>query len=338
MPLRVILDTDPGIDDSLAILLALASPEVELAGVTVTGGNCSLEDGVRNAANVLAIAGRTDLPVHAGIGLPLIRPPFTAPETHGDSGLGYARLPQSPAAPASEHAVDMIIREIMARPGEVTLVAVAPLTNVAVALRKEPRIAQHVREVIIMGGALRADGNTTSLAEFNFYVDPHAAHMVLESGMPITLLPWDITKDVLLTQADIDRMLRVASPITRFIADATRFYIEFHQAAFGYSGCSINDPVALALAFMPDLARTQALHVAVEYSSELTAGKTVISYIGDTLREPDTHDQLGFNAAVWPMQWGRQVRSRPNVRAVVEFDVGRFIALFVERMERLAAV
>src|SRR6185436_12079545 len=185
----------------------------------------------------------------------------TAPETHGDTGLGYARLPESSARPVDEHAVDMIIREIMARPGEVTLVAVAPLTNVAIAIRKEPRIVSAVREVIIMGGALRADGNTTSLAEFNFYVDPHAAHIVLNSGMPITLLPWDITKNVLLHQADVDRLMRVESPVSRFIADATRFYIEFHEITFGYSGCSINDPVAVALAFMPELARTEAIHV-----------------------------------------------------------------------------
>jgi len=336
MPLRVVLDTDPGIDDSLAILLALASPEVELAAVGVTGGNCPLADGVRNALNVLAVAGRTDRPVCPGVELPLIRPPFTAPETHGDSGLGYARLPDSPAGPASEHAVDMIVREIMARPGEVTLVAVAPLTNVALAVRKEPRIVQAVREVIIMGGALRADGNTTSLAEFNFYVDPHAAHIVLESGLPITLLPWDISKDVVLTQANVDRLLRIASPISRFIADMTRFYIEFHEQTFGFAGCSINDPVAVALAFMPDLARTQSMHVAVEYISELSAGKSVISYVGDHQREPDAHDQLGFDAALWPMQWGRQVRSKPNVRAVVEFDTPRFIATFVERMEQLA--
>lgn len=336
MPRRVLLDTDPGIDDSLAILLALASPEIDLAGVGVTGGNCPLEDGVRNALNVLAVANRSDMPVFSGIGLPLLRPPFTAPETHGDTGLGYARLPTSPASPANEHAVDSIIREIMAHPGEVTLVAVAPLTNVAVALRKEPRIIQNVREVIIMGGALRADGNTTSLAEFNFYVDPHAAHIVLESGMPITLVPWDITKDVLLVQADIDRMVAVSSPITRFIADATRFYIEFHEQCFGFSGCSINDPVALALSFMPELARTEPMHVAIEYTSELTAGKTVITYIGDHQREPDAHDQLGFDVARWPMQWGRQIRSKPNVRAVTEFDTQRFIAMFVERMIALA--
>lgn len=142
-------------------------------------------------------------------GLPLIRPALHRAQRHGDSGLGYARLPQSPAAPASEHAVDTGSSAIMARPGEVTLVAVAPLTNVAVALRKEPRIAQHVREVIIMGGALRADGNTTSWPSSTFMSTRTPRTLTPRAGMPITLLPWDITKDVLLTQADIDRMLRV---------------------------------------------------------------------------------------------------------------------------------
>ena len=310
-PIRVILDTDPGIDDSLAILLALASPEIELVAVTVTGGNCSMEQGARNGLNILALGGAPNLPLAAGVALPLIRPPFTAPETHGFTGLGYATLSDASTSPVSEHAVDLLIREIMAHPGEVTLVAVAPLTNVALALRKEPRITQAVREVIIMGGALRVDGNTTPLAEFNVYVDPHAAHIVLHSGMPITLIPWDITREVQLTQADVDRLLRIASPIPRFIADATRFYIEFHLNYFGFAACSINDPAALALAFVPDLARTTPVYVNVEIASETTMGKTVGDYLHMT-------------------------GNTPNVRLVTEFDNARFIALFLERMEALA--
>jgi purine nucleosidase len=308
---RVLLDTDPGIDDALAILLALASPEIDLAAVSVTGGNCSMADGVRNALNVLALGGKPHLPVCPGVALPLLRPPFTAPETHGDAGLGYARLPDSRVAPSNEHAVDLLIREIMARPGEVTLVAVAPLTNVALAVRKEPRIAEAVREIIIMGGALHVDGNTTPLAEFNVYVDPHAAQIVLHSGLPITLLPWDITRDVLLTQTNVDRLLQIDSPVSRFIADATRFYIAFHEAYFGYAGCSINDPAALALAFLPELARKEPIYVSVEHNSELTMGKTV----GDFLR----HTQ-----------------HEPNVQLVTAFDSQRFVTLFVERMEQLA--
>jgi purine nucleosidase len=318
------------------MLLALASPEVELAAVGVTGGNCSMNDGVRNALSVLALGGRPDLPVCPGVALPLIRPPFTAPETHGDRGLGYARLPDSPASASSEHAVDLIIREIMAAPGEVTLIAIAPLTNVALAIRKEPQIVQAVRQVIIMGGALRCDGNTTSLAEFNFFVDPHAAHIVLHSGMPITLLPWDVTKDILLMQSDVDQLTAIESPISRFIADATRFYIEFHQACFGYAGCSINDPAALALAFLPELARTEPMYVGIEIASELTIGKTVIGYAGNSLAEPDAQDMMGFDDTDWPPRWKHMTRRKPNVRTVVEFDNQQFIALFVERMERLA--
>lgn len=336
MARRVILDTDPGIDDALAILLALASPELDLAAVGVTGGNCSLQDGVRNALSVVALTPWPTTPVCPGVALPLLRPPFTAPETHGDTGLGYARLENSPHSPAGEHAVDMIIREIMAQPGEVTLVAVAPLTNVALAIRKEPRIVEAVRDVIIMGGAIRADGNTTQLAEFNFFVDPHAAHIVLSSGMPITLLPWDVTKDVLMHQRHVDQLLQISSPITQFIADATRFYIEFHELCFGFSGCSLNDPVALALTFMPDLARTVPMHIAVEHTSELTMGRAVMGYAGETIREPDAHDMQGWDTRRWPHGWSNIYRPAPNVQTVVEVDSERFVTMFVERMEQLA--
>src|SRR3712207_4419754 len=183
-PRPVILDTDPGIDDALAILLAVASPEVDVVGVTVTGGNCDMPQGVRNALAVLATA-RAKVPVHAGVALPLIRPPFTAPETHGESGLGNGRVPEPSRQEGPEHAVDNGVRAIMETPEPVTLVAVAPLTNVALAIRREPRLVERVHEVIVMGGAFDVPGNTTPLAEFNVYVDPHAAHIVLHSGLPL---------------------------------------------------------------------------------------------------------------------------------------------------------
>ncbi|MBC8160245.1 MAG: nucleoside hydrolase [Roseiflexaceae bacterium] len=336
MPRRIILDTDPGIDDALAILLALASPEVELAGITVTGGNCTLDDGVRNALGVVALTPAPATPVHAGVALPLLRPPFTAPETHGDSGLGYARLDPAPQPPAAEHAVDMIIREILAHPGEITLVAVAPLTNLALAVRKQPRIAELVGEVIIMGGAVSVDGNTTHQAEFNFFVDPHAAQIVLSSGMPITLVPWDITSKVLLTGAQVAQLRLIDSPITRFVAEATRFYIEFHELCFGFSGCSLNDPVALALAFAPELARTVPMHIAVEHASELTAGRTVVGYAGSTALPPSAHDMLGWDTGRWPHGWSRVHRPAANAQVVVEFDSERFVAIFLERITQLA--
>lgn len=330
----VILDTDPGIDDALAILLAVASPEVILRGVTVTGGNCAMRDGWQNARAVLSLAQRHDIPVLAGVEFPLLRPAFIAAETHGASGLGYASVPTATHTIDSRHGVDFIIDTIMANPGEVTLVPVAPLTNIAMAIRKEPRIVSAVREVIIMGGAVRVDGNTTSLAEFNFYVDPHAAHIVMQSGMPMTLVPWDITRDVMLYQSHIDALLKVDSPVSQFIADATRFYLEFHQASFGVAGCAINDPVALALAFWPELAQTTAVHIDVEYTSELTMGKSVITYVGDTTHAPRDTDITGYHSQRG--RWQSMHRPTPNVRLVTQFDHALFIARFVDRMTRLA--
>jgi purine nucleosidase len=307
---RIILDTDPGIDDALAILLAIASPEVDLAGVTVTGGNCSMEQGVRNARAILHTAG-SRIPVVPGVALPLIRPPFTAPETHGNDGLGYARLPEPPGVPSSEHAVDFLVREIMSASEPVTLVAVAPLTNVALAIRREPRLVERVRDVIIMGGAIDVPGNTTPLAEFNIYVDPHAAHIVFHSGLPMTLLPWDITSKVLMTQEHVDTLLEVPSPVTRLIADATSFYIDFHREYFGFDGCSINDPCAVALVFQPGLAETEQVYIDVEIASERSMAKT----IADTNK-------------VWAQP--------PNMRLVRHFDSDAFMALFIERTRQLA--
>lgn len=309
-PRRVLLDTDPGIDDALAILLALASPEIELAALAVVHGNCPLPDALRNALAVLELGGAPGIPVAAGCDRPLLRPLHTALETHGDKGLGYATLPPAAEAPVAEHAVDLLIREIMAAPGQVDLVAVGPLTNVALALRKEPRIAAAVRECVIMGGALRADGNTTPLGEFNVYADPHAAQIVLSSGMPITLMPWDITREVRLTPAHVGRLRARGGPIPAFIAAATRFYTEFHLKEFGWAACSINDPAALALLWWPELARSRELYVEVEIASELTMGKTV----GD---------------------FGLKRGLPPNVRLVEEFDGATFVERFVERMGAL---
>jgi purine nucleosidase len=310
MRIPVILDTDPGIDDALAILLALASPEVELLGVTVTGCNCPLDQGVQNALGVVELAG-ADVPIIPGVALPLIRPPFTAPETHGEGGLGNARLTAQRSRAADDHAVDYLVRTIMRSPEPVTLVAVAPLTNVALAIRREPRIVDRVREVIVMGGAFDVPGNTTPLAEFNIYVDPHAAHIVLHSGLPLTIIPWDITERVLLTQQHVDDLLRHESPITRFVADATSFYLDFHREYFGYSGCAINDPCALALAFRPDLAQAEHVYVDVEIDSERTMGKTFA----------DSQAKL---------------KRRPNVRLVRAFDTDAFLSLFALRIADLA--
>jgi purine nucleosidase len=236
---------------------------------------------------------------------------LTAPETHGDAGLGNARLPDPAGELPLDHAVDFLVREIMAAAEPITLVAVAPLTNIALAIRREARLPERLRNVIVLGGAIDVPGNTTPLAEFNIYVDPHAAHIVLHSGLPVTLVPWDVTSKVLLTQAHVDLLLETSSPITRLIADATSFYIDFHHEYFGYAGCSINDPCAVALAFRPDLAEIEPVYVDVEIAGERSIGKTMADV---------------------SKVWGQPA----NVQLVRSFDADTFMALFLRRMQELA--
>src|SRR2546426_10720650 len=190
---RIILDTDPGIDDALALFLALASPELQLEAITTVSGNVHVDLTTRNALTLLELAGRTDIPVARGCDRPLSRQPVFAEYVHGQNGLGGVELPEPQLQPVGQHAVDLIIERVMAAPREITLVPIGPLTNIALALRKEPRIAEHVREVVIMGGALRVPGNVTPEAEFNIYADPHAAHIVFHAGWPIRLVSLDVT-------------------------------------------------------------------------------------------------------------------------------------------------
>jgi inosine-uridine nucleoside N-ribohydrolase len=311
MPKKILFDTDPGIDDACAILLALASPELALEGLSVVHGNCSLEQGVTNALSILELANASHIPVAAGCELPLVQPSLLAPETHGDSGLGYAKLPEPQIRPVIQHGIDFLIEKILASPGEITLLAIAPLTNVALAIRKEPRIVEVLKEIIIMGGAIRYEGNTTALAEFNTYVDPHAAQIVYQAGIPTTLVPLDVTYQCILTPGDVKRLQKIDSPITKFVADATRFYMEFHDEYQQIEGCVINDPLALALTFMPELCTYQELPVEVDLSGGISMGKTVADFYNYGKRPANLKVALG-------------VRARD------------FIDLFVERIEKLA--
>jgi purine nucleosidase len=311
MPKKILFDTDPGIDDSCAILLALASPELSLKGLSVVHGNCSLEQGTTNALSVLELANASHIPVAKGCDLPLVQPSLLAPETHGDKGLGYAKLPGPQSSPILQHGSDFLIETILASPGEITLVAIAPLTNVALAIRKEPRIVEALKEIIIMGGAIRHEGNTTALAEFNTYVDPHAAQIVYQAGIPTILVPLDVTYQCILTPADVSRLKKIDSPITKFVAEATRFYMEFHDEYQQIEGCVINDPLALALTFAPELCTYQELPVEVDLSGGISMGKTVADFYNYGKKPANMKVALG-------------VRARD------------FIDLFVERIEMLA--
>ena len=311
MAKRILIDTDPGIDDSLAILLALASPELSLEGLSVVHGNCSLEQATINGLSILELAHASHIPLAKGCELPLVQPSLLAPETHGDTGLGYAKFSEPQSRPIGQHGCDFLIEQIMSNPGEFTLVAIGPLTNVALAIRQEPRVVSALKELIIMGGAIRHEGNTTALAEFNTYVDPHAAHIVYHAGIPTTLVPLDVSYQCILTKPDVDRLLQIDSPLTRFIADATRFYMEFHDEYQGVEGCVINDPLALALTFAPELCDYQELPVDVDISGGVSMGKTIADFYNYTKKPANMKVALG-------------VRPRD------------FIELFLERMERLS--
>jgi purine nucleosidase len=307
---HVIIDTDPGIDDALAFLLALASPEIEVEALTTVAGNCRVEDTTRNALCVLDLVHANTIPVARGVERPLIQTLQFSGSVHGDTGLGYAVLspPSRKAAPL--HAVNMLIEKILAAPGDITLVAIGPLTNVALAIRREPRVAKLVKEVVIMGGAIKVPGNVTPQAEFNIHSDPHAAAVVFHSGMPLTLVPLDVTSQVILTGSDIAKLRKIPSPIARFVADSNQQYLEFHQKVENFDGCLVHDPLALAVAFAPDLVQTQDLYVDVDISGGVSMGCTFADFF--PTRSP-----------------------RPNMKVALEVDSKRFISMLLERVNSL---
>jgi purine nucleosidase len=308
---RILIDTDPGIDDSLAILLALASPEIQLEGLTVVHGNCSADQGTRNALAVLELAGGEQIPVSKGCSLPLVQPSLLAPETHGETGIGYAQLSEPQKKPIQKHGVDFLIESVLGSPGEISIVAIGPLTNIAMAIRRAPEIVPAIQEIISMGGAIRHPGNTTPLAEYNVYVDPHAAYMVYHAGIPFTLVPLDVTYQCVLTEAHVARLLEIDSPITRFIADSTRFYMGFHDEFQKIQGCVINDPLALALVYAPDLVECDELYVDVDIYSGVSLGNTFADFY-------------------------RMTGKPSNMRVALEVRAQDFMGLFLERMERLS--
>jgi purine nucleosidase len=309
-PKRIIIDTDPGVDDALAFLLALSSPEVQLEALTTTQGNVTLEKATRNALTVLELAHAGRIPVASGSVLPLVQPLRASAHVHGESGLGSAQLPEPQSASLSQHAVDYLIERVLAEPGEISIFPIGPLTNIAMAIRKEPRFAKAVKELVIMGGAILEHGNITPLAEFNIYVDPHAAHIVFHSGIPITLIPLDVTHKCMLLQEHVDRLMRIPSPISRFIRDVIEVYIKF-SADFGHAGCALHDPLTLATIIAPELLTLKEYFVDVDISGGVSMGKTFAD-ITNLSKRP------------------------PNMKVAMNVGGEEFIELFVQRMEFLS--
>lgn len=277
MPRKIILDCDPGHDDAMAILLALGSPEIDLLAITTVAGNQTLDKTTLNARRICTVAGALDVAIAGGCDRPLLRPLLTAPEIHGESGLDGPSFGE-PAVPLQpQHAVDLILETVKANPGEVTLVPVGPLTNIAMALRKDPTLAGNVREVVLMGGSYTR-GNTTPAAEFNIFVDPEAAEIVFTSGMPITMVGLDLTHQALATPEVLRRIEGIGSPLSRVVVDMLRFYQAAYGAQQGFGSPPVHDPCAVAAVAIPHTVRCKEAHVAVETAGRWTSGMTVVDF------------------------------------------------------------
>jgi purine nucleosidase len=343
----LILDVDTGIDDSLALLYAVASPDADVLAATCVSGNVEAGQVAINTRAILALAGRPDIEVALGRETPLVRALETTPETHGPRGLGYAELPPPTQPLSTRHAVDLIVDEARRRPDEITLVTLGPLTNLAIAVLREPALPRLLRGYTLMGGAFGVSGNTTPTTEWNIHCDPEAARIVLRAwtearladpSIPLPLaLGLDVTEGARILPDDVVRLARRAgstpddsialahgedpmhatrsvagNPVVRYVADALRFYMEFHASYDGFYGAFIHDPLAVAAALDRDLVTTEALYVDVETRGELTAGMTVADR--------------------------RRLTGRPpNLDVALTADVPAFMDRLVERIGRLAA-
>ena len=311
-----LIDCDTGIDDALALLYACGSPEVELVGVTCVAGNVAARQVAENTLAVLELAGRPDIEVALGREVPLARALETAPETHGPKGLGYAELAPPTRTLSERPAVDVILDAASRHAGELTVVTLGPLTNLAMAVLREPDLPRRMRWVL-MGGSYRSAGNTAPTTEWNMHVDPEAAAIALRAfgppGRRPVALGLDVTERAKLTPDHLARLTASASdsPVVRFVDDALRFYMEFHSRYDGFYGAFVHDPLALAAAMDPSLIRTEAVAVEVELGGKLTTGETVTD---------------------WRRVWGRE----PNVDVAVEADIPRFFDRLIERLGALA--
>jgi purine nucleosidase len=312
---RIILDTDPGIDDALALFLALASPDVQLEAITTVSGNVPVDMTTRNALSLLELTGRSDVPVARGCDRPLVRQPVVADYVHGRNGLGEVVLPEPALRPLASHAVDVIIEKVMSAPGEITLVPIGPLTNIALAVRREPRIAQQVREVVIMGGALRVPGNVTPVSEFNVYADPHAAHIVLQADWPVRLVSLDATNRARLQREQLRVLAANGHPVTNLIEQMVSYHLDVFGKPRAIPAFSMHDPLCLAAALRPELVMWEPAYVDVELVGTLTLGATVAYF--ERLEDLDP-------ALEYPR--------RPNVQASIGVDVDQFIDFYMERI------
>jgi len=310
VPRSIIIDTDPGQDDAVALLLALASPDqLEVLGITTVGGNVPLDLTVRNALIMTELAGRTDVAVHAGCAGPMARPLVTAQYVHGDTGIDGASWPEPTVAASPVDAVDFVLEAVGTR-ARTTICALGPLTNIGTALERDPSIADRIDEIVLMGGGFFEGGNRTPAAEFNIYVDPEAAALVFSSGIPLVMMPLDVTHQALTSPARVGAFAELGTPAGEAVAGMLRFFERYDKQRYGTDGAPLHDPTVIAYLLEPELFDGRRCNVEIETASELTRGMTVVDW------------------------WGLTDRA-PNCTVMRGIDADRYFALLVERIGRL---
>lgn len=340
---RVIIDTDPGVDDALALLLALRSPELKIEAITAVAGNVPLELTLPNALRMVEIAGRTDIPVAPGARAPLIRRLVTASYVHGENGLGGAVFPEPTTKPIATPAAELIRQLVHKYPGEITLITIGPLTNISIALNSDPELASLVRAIVMMGGSL-SGGNITPAAEFNVYVDPEAARIVFQSGIPITMVGLDVTRKTSLTEEHVRTLEAAKNAVSQAAAMIGRNAIKRNREHGYLVGPNMHDSLAVAGFLDPSILKFQDYYVDIETTGELTAGETLgySPVAGDLRRRPGMEKEAA--AVNMPIRGSAPILAStrtspvlrdkfvPNTKVAVEVDSARFFDLLIRRL------
>jgi purine nucleosidase len=319
---KIIFDTDPGTDDAMALMLALYSPELDVRAITVVPGNTTAKQGLENALRMVSLAKRCDIPVAAGAQHPLFQKLITAEFWHGKNGLANIELPPSKCKVDERFGPDLIIELVRAAPYEITLVPVGPLTNIALALQKDPSIVPLVKEVILMGGSIKG-GNVNAAAEANIYNDPEAAQIVFQAGWPLTMVGLDVGDKTLLGRKHLEQLARTHGPVNDFIYSVGKFLLDLSEK-YGSAGTPMYDPLAVGVAVDATLVNAPLMHVDVETRGEFTRGETVANRRGEIERNVLHGDRYIIEGLD---------KVQPNAKVCIDVQADRFLQLFVSRIQ-----
>lgn len=319
---KIIIDTDPGTDDAIALMLALNSPELDVQAITVVPGNVTAKQGLENALRMVSLANRCDIPVAGGAQHPLFQKLITAEFWHGKNGLANVELPPSKCKADARWGPDLIIQMIHAQPHEITLVPIGPLTNIALAVEKDPSIVPLVKGVVLMGGSI-SGGNVNAAAEANIYNDPEAAQIVFQAGWPLTMVGLDVGNMTLFTQKDVDELKKTSGPENDFMVQVTQFLVDL-SAKFGDTGSPMYDPLAVGTAIDPSIVTTEPMHVDVETRGEFTRGETVANRRNEVENNVLHGDRYMIEGVL---------KVKPNVEVCTGVDAQRFIHMFISRLQ-----